>query len=82
MKFAVSLPDELFSRLESRTEKTGKSRSAIVAAALQRFLWEAEQDELTRRVNELYDDEMAAEDEAWAASGKAQGRGHIQRGEW
>lgn len=51
MKFAVSVPQPVFDRLEKAARRQKSSRSAVVQAALERYLAEQERD-LTLRINE------------------------------
>lgn len=51
MKIAISLPDELFRRVEQRAKHLGISRSELLAQAASAFLDE----HLSREVTESYD---------------------------
>ena len=60
MKTAISLPDELFKKVERKARQMGLSRSEFFARAAERFL-ESMNDE---RVTASYDEAFAAEDRA------------------
>jgi hypothetical protein len=57
MKTAISLPDPLFEAAEHLARQLGKSRSQLYAEALQAFLERHRGDDITRRLNEIYDAE-------------------------
>jgi metal-responsive CopG/Arc/MetJ family transcriptional regulator len=54
MKTAVSVPDELFRQAEAAARRLQMSRSELYSTALARYLEKAEDDETTRRLNEVY----------------------------
>jgi hypothetical protein len=58
MKVAISLPDELFRRLEKRAKHLGISRSELLAKAASAFLDEHQ----NREVTESYDRAFGPED--------------------
>jgi len=55
MKTAVSLPDELFTKIENKAKRLGVSRSHLFAMALETYLRESEYDNITSRLNEVYE---------------------------
>ncbi|MGH6900018.1 MAG: ribbon-helix-helix domain-containing protein [Geminicoccaceae bacterium] len=57
MKTAVSLPDPLFEAADRLARQLGKSRSQLYAEALQAFLERHRDDDITARLNEIYDAE-------------------------
>jgi predicted transcriptional regulator len=54
VKTAISLPEELFRSLVAIADKTGRSRSAIVAEALDDYANRREARELTKAYDEVY----------------------------
>jgi predicted transcriptional regulator len=69
-KTAVSLPDELFKRLEAFAASEGSPRSAVVAQALARFFELIDAGEFTRRMNEAWDSLAGEESKDAAAVGE------------
>jgi metal-responsive CopG/Arc/MetJ family transcriptional regulator len=69
MKAAGSLPDPLFKAAEQLARQLGKSRSQLYAEALRDYLERHRDEDITRRLNELYDAEpgLAELDQALAA---------------
>jgi len=63
MKTAVSVPDDLFQAGERFANRLGLSRSGLYAKALQEFLARHD-DEITRRLDEVYAYEPSAADPA------------------
>jgi metal-responsive CopG/Arc/MetJ family transcriptional regulator len=57
MKTAVSLPDPLFEEADRLARQLGKSRSQLDAEALHEYLERHRDDDITRRLNEIYDAE-------------------------
>jgi predicted transcriptional regulator len=57
MKTAVSLPDPLFEAADRLARQLGKSRSQLYAEALQAFLERHRDDDITARLNEIYEAE-------------------------
>jgi len=64
MKTAVSVPDDLFQAGERFANRLGLSRSGLYAKALQEFLTRHDDDEITRRLDEIYAHEPSAADPA------------------
>lgn len=64
MKTAVSVPDELFRAGERVADQLGLSRSGLYTKALEEFLARYDDEEITRRLNEVYAHEPAAIDPA------------------
>ena len=62
MKTAVSVPDDLFRAGERVAHRLGISRSGLYSKALQEFLVRHDDEEITRRLNEVYSREPAAID--------------------
>jgi metal-responsive CopG/Arc/MetJ family transcriptional regulator len=57
MKTAVSLPDPLFEAADQLARQLGKSRSQLYAEALREYLERHRDEDITRRLNEVYDAE-------------------------
>ncbi len=55
MKTAVSIPDHTFSHAEMLAKQLGTSRSKLYADALESYMLRYDADEITRRLNEVYD---------------------------
>jgi predicted transcriptional regulator len=64
MKTAVSVPDEVFRIGERVAHQLGLSRSALYTKALEEFLARHDDEEITRRLNEIYAHEPATIDPA------------------
>ena len=56
VKTAVSLPPEVFAGFSALAVARGSSRSGVIAQALQKYLDDLEDDEITRSWNEAYAD--------------------------
>jgi predicted DNA-binding protein len=57
VKTAISLPDPLFEAAEQLARQLGKSRSQLYAEALREYLERRRGEDITRRLNEIYDAE-------------------------
>ena len=68
MKTAVSLPDSLFEAAEKTAEKLGIPRSQLFAKALEEFIYNHEESEITEKLNEIYSRINTGEDEYQIAS--------------
>ena len=69
VKTAISLRGELSGKLDELVRERGCSRSKIIAEAVERYLYDLESAELTRRVNaavDLLTPEDHEEDRAYA----------------
>ena len=53
MKTAVSIPDEVFARVERLARRARRSRSAVYSAALQEYVARHAPDEITDAVNRV-----------------------------
>ena len=62
MKTAVSLPDELFTKVENKAKRLGVSRSHLFAIALEEYLQESDYEDITDRLNEVYDSQSSSLD--------------------
>ena len=55
MKTAVSIPDEVFDKVERLARRAKKSRSEVFSAALREYVARHAQDEVTDAMNEVCD---------------------------
>jgi metal-responsive CopG/Arc/MetJ family transcriptional regulator len=55
MKTAISLPDELFEDVEQTARAMGIPRSQLFARAVAEFLRRHKREEITQRLNEVYE---------------------------
>jgi metal-responsive CopG/Arc/MetJ family transcriptional regulator len=62
MKTAISVPDPVFEAGERLAQRLGMSRSHLYSAALRAYLERHDDDEITRRLNEVYDRESSEAD--------------------
>ncbi len=76
MKTAISLPDELFEHVDRAAAALGMSRSALIAAALARYLQQLEAESLTRDIDAAL--ERIGPDDSWAVAADA-GRRRLAR---
>ncbi len=56
MKTAVSIPDDLFRRVDRVARGSGRSRSEVYAAALREYVSRHAPDEITERLDAVVDD--------------------------
>lgn len=54
MKATISIPDDLFARVDALAEAWGWSRSAIYARAVEELLARHRADDVTERLNAIY----------------------------
>ena len=59
MKIAVSIPDDVFQAGEELAARQRCSRSSLYAEALRRLLADAERQEVTAKLNAVYDTERS-----------------------
>lgn len=59
MKTAISIPDSVFEAGERMAQRLGVSRSHLYSVALRDYLKRHDDDEITRRLNEVYSQEPA-----------------------
>jgi metal-responsive CopG/Arc/MetJ family transcriptional regulator len=59
MKTAISIPDPLFNAAEEAARRLDISRSELFARALEEYLAARREDDVTRRLNEVYTEEPA-----------------------
>ena len=55
MKTAISIPDPVFEAAEDLAKRLGKSRSQLYAEALRQYLERHRDQDITRRLNEVFD---------------------------
>jgi metal-responsive CopG/Arc/MetJ family transcriptional regulator len=67
MKTAVSIPSPLFQAAERLAKRLGIARSRLYSHAIERYVAEAQQRDVTALLNEIYADETAELDSALAA---------------
>lgn len=66
MKIAVSIPDPLFEAAEQVARRLGLSRSQLYARAIERFLADDPDDEVTARLDEVYASQASSLDPGFA----------------
>ena len=57
MKTAISIPDNVFESAEKLASRLGKSRSQLYTQALSGYLAKHQNDNLTTKLNEIYESE-------------------------
>ena len=57
MKTAISIPDPIFQEAEQLAKRLGMSRSELFTRAVAAFLEEKRQENITARLNDLYEKE-------------------------
>jgi predicted transcriptional regulator len=55
MKTAISIPDQVYDSAEALAERLGQSRSQLYTMALNSYLAEHGSDDLTRKLDEVYE---------------------------
>ena len=65
MKTAVSIPDNVFRRAEKLAKKRKISRSKLFTEAIESYLNEHDEDEITRKLNDVYSKEDSSLDPFW-----------------
>lgn len=81
MKTAVSVPDDLFKRVDRLARGSGRSRSEVYAAALREYVGRHAPEEVTQRLDSVVDD---LQDDATEGDGfrKAAARRVLESAEW
>ncbi len=80
MKTAVSIPDDVFDRVERLARGAGRSRSEVYSAALVEYIARHAPDEITDAMDRVCEEVGAeAEGDAFVA---AAGRRVLERTEW
>lgn len=62
MKTAVSVPDPVFQAGERLAQRLGISRSQLYSKALREYVERHDEEEITRRLNEVYANESSEPD--------------------
>jgi metal-responsive CopG/Arc/MetJ family transcriptional regulator len=78
MKTAVSVPDEIFEKVERFARKTKRSRSEVFSAALREYIARHAPDEVTDAINRAVDQIGDQKDEFVAAAA----RRVLEKTEW
>jgi predicted transcriptional regulator len=65
IKTAVSLPEDVFAELDEAAAEARMSRSAVITAAVREYLRRRESRRMLRRLNEVYEEPIEPEQEAW-----------------
>ena len=78
MKTAVSIPDEVFEKVESLARRARKSRSEVFSAALREYVARHAPDEVTDSINQVCD-RLGKQDDAFVGTAA---RRILERAEW
>jgi len=78
MKTAVSIPDDVFEKVERLARREGRSRSEVFSAALAEYVARHAPDEVTEAMNRVCG-EIGEQQDAFVA---AAGRRVLERTEW
>lgn len=78
MKTAVSIPDEVFEKVERLARRARKSRSEVFSAALREYVARHAPDEVTEAMNEV----VAKVSEADEAFIRTAARRVLEKSEW
>ena len=70
MKTAVSIPDEVFEKIERLARRAGRSRSEVFAAALAEYVARHAPDEVTEAMNRVCADVGDQQDAFISAAGR------------
>lgn len=66
MKTAISIPDDVFARAEQFAHQRKIARSALFTAAVDEYIQHHRQDDVTRKLNEVYAKEDSSLDPVFA----------------
>lgn len=66
MKTAISIPNDVFARVNQMARRRKMSRSALFTAAAAEYVERHRRDDVTRRLNDVYSKEDSALDPALA----------------
>lgn len=78
MKTAVSIPDDVFEKVERFAQRAKRSRSEVFSAALREYIARHASDEVTEAINRTID-EIGDQREEFVA---AAGRRVLEKTEW
>ena len=70
-KTAISLPESLLAKTDTFARNTGKTRSGVVAEALQEYFQRQEQQEILQKLNEVYGDAENVEESDFLDAAKS-----------
>jgi metal-responsive CopG/Arc/MetJ family transcriptional regulator len=62
MKVTVSIPDPVFKAADKLADRMGVPRSRLYSVALERFVYENDEEAITAKLNEVYAHESSALD--------------------
>lgn len=77
MKTAVSIPDEVFEKVERFARRAKRSRSEVFSAALREYIARHAPDEVTEAINQAVDEIDQADDFSTAAARRV-----LEKTEW
>ncbi len=66
MKTAISIPDDVFARAERFAHRSKISRSALFSVAVDEYIQHHREDDVTRRLNDVYASEDSSLDPVFA----------------
>ncbi len=66
MKTAISIPDEVFARAETFAQRRKLTRSALFTVAVDEYIQHHREDDVTRKLNEVYANEDSSLDPVFA----------------
>ena len=78
MKTAISIPDHVFDEAEKMAQRLGMSRSELYANAVSEYLREHKGEEVTEKLNEVYQQESSRLD----IVSRAMQFASLQKDEW
>ena len=81
VRTAISIPEELFERVEALAKKAQISRSRLFVLAVEDYLRAIENEELLKALNAAYEEPPSTEEEALYQRMKAKQRRLVQ-GQW
>ena len=70
MKTAVSIPDDVFEKVERLARRSRRTRSEVFSAALREYIARHAPDEVTEAINRVIDEFGDPRDEFSAAAGR------------
>ncbi len=66
MKTAISIPDEVFTRAEHLAREKNMTRSALFTAAVEQYIQQHREDDVTEKLNAVYGQEDSSLDPVFA----------------
>lgn len=64
MKTAISIPDHIYKEAQKVAKKLGISKSGLLTKAIEKYLIKFNYDEVTRKLDNLYDNQTSGLDDA------------------